>query len=447
MLVNRYGKNTAYSDLEPFGNLFVTAIIKVALDPLITILYANDVFYEKLGCSKKSFQERYKNSLKEIMIEEDIAVFYQKMMFPNKKGEVTSYIHIQQNYDTKYNFMIQGKVSEECYKEQYKIINCIMVDITEFVLIQERLELEEERYRIISDISNDINFEYDFEKDTVYFSEKFTEVFHRNHIIEAFRTNKAVKDAIHGGDLDEYHSIFRYHISDEKSKYKELRIKVDNQDYAWFGIQYTSIFNKYGQSIKLFGRIMNIDKEKKEMEQLIKKSQIDTMTKLLNKKTTELKVEQYLRKMPFNKLGALIIIDVDDFKNVNDSSGHLMGDKVLMEIANIIRHTFRSSDIMGRIGGDEFLVFMKDVTNEDQIKEKLKHLCDEIHLCSLNEKNNVEDNLLVVCEKDWNGSISVSIGVAVQRLRKYSFQDLFHQADQALYCSKEKGKNQYTIFY
>lgn len=168
----------------------------------------------------------------------------------------------------------------------------------------------------------------------------------------------------------------------------------------------------------------------KEQEELKVKAEIDEMTKLLNKATAEKMAKQILEEYP-DENHAILMIDIDNFKNVNDSLGHDVGDHVISVVAGIISMQFGGSDIVGRIGGDEFMVFMKNVEDREEARRKAQNIVD------------------VFCKKE-NLSIpdcvSVSIGMAFSDESGIEYEPLFKKADEALYVSKEKGKSCYTEY-
>jgi diguanylate cyclase (GGDEF)-like protein len=105
----------------------------------------------------------------------------------------------------------------------------------------------------------------------------------------------------------------------------------------------------------------------------LEKAERDTLTKLYNKGTAQSLIQQHLEMHP-NSLSALMIVDIDNFKQINDRLGHLFGDAFLSEAAERIQRLFRSSDIIGRIGGDEFIVLMRDIGS----KKLALHKAEEI---------------------------------------------------------------------
>lgn len=168
----------------------------------------------------------------------------------------------------------------------------------------------------------------------------------------------------------------------------------------------------------------------KEQEELKVKAEIDEMTKLLNKATAEKMAKQILEEYP-DENHAILMIDIDNFKNINDSLGHDVGDHVISVVAGIISMQFGGSDIVGRIGGDEFMVFMKNVEDREEARRKAQNIVDAF--CK-------KENLSIP------DCVSVSIGMAFSDESGIEYEPLFKKADEALYVSKEKGKSCYTEY-
>ena len=132
-------------------------------------------------------------------------------------------------------------------------------------------------------------------------------------------------------------------------------------------------------------------------------------------------------------LDALLIMDLDGFKNVNDRCGHPAGDELLKLFAHILTDSMRKSDIIGRLGGDEFLVFMSRISSSEHACEKAAKICE------IFEKS--ADCLPYDC-----GNITVSIGISFAPFDGTDFDMLYQHADSALYCAKGSGKNCYRTF-
>ena len=160
------------------------------------------------------------------------------------------------------------------------------------------------------------------------------------------------------------------------------------------------------------------------------KSQIDEMTSLFNKMTVEKLITKTLTEHE-NGLHALMVIDIDNFKSVNDVYGHTMGDHVISVIAGVISSQFRSTDYVGRVGGDEFAVLMGDIPSKEIALIKAENL---VNLVKYKENLSIPEN------------ISISVGIAFSDPEDHCYYDLAAKADQALYVSKKSGKGRYSVF-
>ncbi len=131
--------------------------------------------------------------------------------------------------------------------------------------------------------------------------------------------------------------------------------------------------------------------------------------------------------------GALFMIDIDNFKQVNDKLGHAIGDEVLEKVSELIASQFRINDTFVRIGGDEFIVFLLSETSPEKIGEKAQTLCKIIESSSF-------------IPEDSEFHVTVSLGISICPTHGVTYAKLFDAADLAMYSTKNKGKNTYTIF-
>lgn len=156
----------------------------------------------------------------------------------------------------------------------------------------------------------------------------------------------------------------------------------------------------------------------------------DGLTGLLNKSSMMREIRKSMTNDPKN--GILVILDVDDFKRINDSYGHVVGDFVISGIARCLNSSFRNSDIIGRFGGDEFVIFMPFthdvVIAQSRVKKVLSLMAETIELPNENDK------------------VTGSFGIAVCSEFGDTYDDLFRKADYALYRAKSGGKNQFSVY-
>lgn len=183
-------------------------------------------------------------------------------------------------------------------------------------------------------------------------------------------------------------------------------------------------------------RINNVLSSKKRVDEIVReketlqiKTELDLMTGLYNKVTAEHLIGSILAEN--NKLNAMMIIDIDNFKQVNDFEGHLVGDHTIRIIADLISGHFRKTDVVGRVGGDEFIVFMVDLPSEELARNKADELA-----ALLRYKPNIT----------LPANVSISIGLVVTERRPYQYEPLFQMADEALYTAKRNGKGQYAEY-
>ncbi len=159
--------------------------------------------------------------------------------------------------------------------------------------------------------------------------------------------------------------------------------------------------------------------------------QKDGLTGLFNKKTTEDLIRKCLGPKSNLVTGALMIIDVDNFKSINDTFGHLYGDAVIAQLADVLKQIFQKSDVIGRVGGDEFFVFLKNYGDSTVLEERAKEVCERF-------------NKLYV-QKEVSVQISASVGIATTEEDK-NFETIYKNADIALYNTKARGKNGYAFY-
>ncbi|MEG1981595.1 MAG: diguanylate cyclase [Clostridia bacterium] len=174
-------------------------------------------------------------------------------------------------------------------------------------------------------------------------------------------------------------------------------------------------------------------KDKAQQEELRKMARCDLLTTLYNKATTEKTIEEYLTKAAKNNTSALLMIDIDCFKQINDILGHAKGDEILAEFGTNLTKIFSDDDIIGRVGGDEFIVFIKSYNDLSEIK-------------AIAEKIRAVINSEYVSSDNSTFKTSASIGIATFPSGGSSFDELYRNADIALYYSKNNGKNRYTFF-
>jgi len=172
-----------------------------------------------------------------------------------------------------------------------------------------------------------------------------------------------------------------------------------------------------------------LEKKTLEVIDIQSKSQKDALTGLWNRTYAEKMVNE---KLAAGDCGAIFMMDMDNFKAINDNYGHLEGDKTLKMFAETLEAFANEGDVLCRIGGDEFVIYMSGQPNEEQIRKRAKCIIDDM------------DRKLDECKYETNSS--VSIGIAVVGTDGDDFKTLYNAADKALYFVKLNGKNMYRFY-
>lgn len=181
--------------------------------------------------------------------------------------------------------------------------------------------------------------------------------------------------------------------------------------------------------------------ERKRVEAILEKLAIyDPLTNLFNRRQFDiLSMKEIERSARYRRPLAMLMLDLDHFKDVNDLHGHLTGDRVLIRISAMIQQLLREADIVGRYGGEEFVVLMPETT-ADQAFEAAERL-----------RQAISESRYESSAGAFTISISIGIGTgfedALGEVHAVDLNDLLHQADQALYAAKRGGRNQSSLFH
>lgn len=200
------------------------------------------------------------------------------------------------------------------------------------------------------------------------------------------------------------------------------------QDYTLCWMELTVHVFQEGDTGNMYALLYlkNIDSAKKrELEQEMAAMR-DPLTNVFNRRSFEQEVNSFVLGEK-DAFGAMLLVDMDDFKKINDTYGHLKGDEVLQKLTDVLMSTFRRKDVIGRLGGDEFVVFVKGVKKREVLDRRMEQFYEALQM--------LED-----C------SITCSAGIAIAEQEGFSYQETLRQADEALYHSKQNGKNRYCYY-
>lgn len=224
--------------------------------------------------------------------------------------------------------------------------------------------------------------------------------------------------------------LLSYQEGKDSIRYDFMITNDEGCSYYWMRITARIFYWEEDKSVRMLIYRENIDSEKRRETAMLKKMQLDSLTGLYNKAATQRLIYELLEKEPKQSY-AFFILDIDKFKKVNDTCGHAMGDLVIEDFAAKTKKQFKNKDIVGRIGGDEFVVFVP-IPSGQWAEMKAKSLSKVLYYeFSYGQK---------CC------AVSASIGVAISPDAGRNFETLYQNADTALYQTKENGRNGYTIY-
>lgn len=397
----------------------------------VKLEYTNEGFFALFGYTRDEYETLPQEVRLNLFHYDDFMNIISRVNTAYKPGEVQKFECRINKKNGEVAWALFSVRKPHSAQENEQRFICNIVDITEMKRLQIRIQEEKERYELIEEISDDIMFNYDVATDTLECSPK---------ILRTLRTATRVEDAIeyitYGNVLDHrdiplFIEAVSNALSGKRINIFDARIINQRNDAVWHRIKFASIFDGDGNAVRFIGTISDIDKEKKEKSRLIAQAETDQLTGFLNKVSTGLKINELLKEYP-NEPGTMFLIDIDDFKLLNDTYGHHEGDIFLREFTSKLTLAFRSTDILGRVGGEEFVVFVNGLGDvKELVEEKAKEIEKICHSVKL--------------EKAKDKVMSCSIGVAIYPETGMDYNELFEKSDEAMYYVKKHGKNGYAF--
>lgn len=297
---------------------------------------------------------------------------------------------------------------------------------------QNRLLLEQNRFHTVMKYTQSSIWEYNIKKNTLEKPDSHTGINLGSAKISNFEDFVLEHHAIYEKDVPIFQNFCKDLRTGKPDISVELRALDIKGNFVWFSLVGNTIFDSKGKPISVIGQTTNINHEKQEMEILKNLSERDPLTKLYNRKTAQTLIDEILEQSSEDDIHAFCMIDVDDFKSVNDTYGHIFGDAVLTEISTNLKSAFEEEHIVSRYGGDEFTIFIKYAPSLDYIEEKaqlINELLKEIYVGDHSERQ-----------------ITTSVGIAIYPKAGKTQKVLMKNADVALYYSKNAGKSCYHIY-
>ncbi len=292
-----------------------------------------------------------------------------------------------------------------------------------------RLAEEKLRYDALAQFKDTLLFEYDCASDSLEFTSNALDSLDLDCArLERFTDTDRTFAVFHPDELDHVRKRLRKaaDMTPDQVEHDRTRMKKRDGGYSWYRSQYKAVFNPEGRVIRVIGTLTDISAQIVRELELRQQAQQDPLTGLYNRagvKLIDARLEQISR-------GILFMLDLDDFKSINDTYGHAAGDKVLTAIGHILEETFRADDIVARVGGDEFVAFLSGSDNASMAHEKAQELLDRVQALKI---------------EGIDAKISVSIGISSAPSYGRTFETLSAAADEAMYEIKNHGKGGFAL--
>lgn len=389
----------------------------------IHALYLNEAFFECIGYTK----ERYMTHASDIyatLVTEDVEGFHACIQAHAPLGEGIYYVVRGYRGDDSIGwFAIKGVPIDNKINDN-PIYLTVISDVSDkkeredkIVELQEantQLMLQKERYKVLEETAKGLLFEYHPQKDIMVFSYNFPNNKRRKEIPNYSEYSKH-SPIVHSSFIEVFREALMQACVEEVEDSLEYLSSISGNGYRWHRTYYKSLVGADGRIASVIGRIEDIHDDKMKEEMLNYKAYMDGLTNLYRKEVAFEKMQEYMDEMPAGEF-YFVILDLDDFKQINDKYGHQYGDKVLKKMAAGLLRMFSEDSIIGRFGGDEFIVLTKNIACEE-VKSRLACLKEFTQFCA--------------------GIVRLMPGEKIT--------DCFDRADQAMYHAKSAGKN--GIYY
>ncbi|WP_298617295.1 EAL domain-containing protein, partial [uncultured Thermosynechococcus sp.] len=318
--------------------------------------------------------------------------------------------------------------------QESQLIRCYITDITERKRSELALRISEERYALAAEGANDGLWDWQIRDRSMYYSPRWELL-----IGETPGTLQPTIEEwwrrVHPEDLERLRQCMKEHLLGTHPHFEcEFRIKHADGSYRWMRSRGKALRDEKGQPYRMAGSMTDVTQYHLIQEQILHDALHDAMTGLPNRVLFMDRLTQAITRCVRrpNSLFAVLFLDVDRFKVINDSLGHLAGDQLLIGIARRLTACTRAEDTVARLGGDEFAILLEELRNPAQAIEVAKRI-----LATLSRP------FLLAGREVFT---SASIGIAFPGEDSKTAEDLLRDADTAMYRAKSLGKSRYEVF-
>ncbi len=388
-------------------------------------LYVNDLMCTTFGFAPEEYANRIDRNMP-VFARNDIAEYLQSV---DVEDLLDHPIDMEHRMSRKDGAMLDVRIQGRALRDEQDdiILYVVITDISEEVKNRREHAWQNERYRLLSEMTHSISFDYDSESDTVLFYIDRTGNGVEAQVIPNYMATleDARGSVVHPDSLDDIRAMFEDARMGKSQVSTEYQADYYGKGYAWYRANLFVAHDEAG-FWHLVGLIEDIDDER----ELRFRAEFDATTGLVNHAAAKEYMTAALSDPEVRERSVCVVLDIDDFKCVNDEYGHIMGDTLLHELGTILSSNFREDDIVGRVGGDEFVLLLKRIDLE-KAKKKMETVRDQVRLISL---------------EGLEYAPSISVGMYAVQPNDKTYRDAFIKADEALYQAKRSGKDKISVY-
>lgn len=294
---------------------------------------------------------------------------------------------------------------------------------------KQKLNRELERYAILEQFSDTLLFEYYIASDELEFTANAQKQLYLEKLnLQDVSQRLQHMELVHPMDRDRVQKIIDCQAVEGNFYHMEIRLMDKEKRYQWYDCCYKLIRMDNGRPERVIGKLTDITRQRGREDKLREQAQKDMLTNTYNKAG-----EQIIRERIADKRsGIFLMMDLDNFKEINDTYGHAAGDALLEKVGGILHSVFRTEDVIVRIGGDEFVIFISGSSGSRLAEKKAGQIIEGLKAIRLDKIQGVE--------------VSASIGAALCPKHGTDFEDLYRAADEAMYQVKQDGKGGMTLY-
>ncbi len=408
-----------------------SASLCIMNDDALTVRQGIGSLTHLTGYQLNEMWSEFSNSLVAMVVSQDQETVRQSLRKKNSRsGKSELVFRLRGKYGPVW---VLGKSRTQVDVDGVEYHYATVTEISEVKKKYDLLERSTRRMQVVFDQTDNVFFEWEAATDHMTYSDAWEKRF--GYSLERERFSEQLRRGVHfhPDDLPQVRAAARL-MAYEGGEGTVVDFRVANADgrYFWSRARAAAVFDEEGKLSHVVGVVYDIDALKSEALNQQQKALKDELTQLLNRNSTQREIQSYLDRRHETNSAAMLMIDIDNFKLVNDNLGHLYGDAMLKQVGTILRSLFRSQDVVGRFGGDEFMVFLKDVPGRELVENKCALLVETLgrQLKKLTPKL----------------PVSISVGAAMTPEDGVNFPALYRSADEALYMAKRQGKNCYHLY-